>query len=141
MERVVSDASVIVKWFIEEEYSDKALELRNKHINGEISIIAPELLYYEVLNALKYSRLFELEELKLAALSLSNYGIKLYSLKGRLAENTVEIAVERNITVYDAAYVALAINLDTVLYTADEKLIQKLGEKYENVVIHISKIP
>ena len=28
MERVVSDASIVVKWFIDEEYSDKALKLR-----------------------------------------------------------------------------------------------------------------
>ena len=141
MEKVVSDASVIVKWFIEEEYSDKALKLRDMHVNGEIVIVAPELLPFEVLNALKYSNLFGKEELKNAALSLSSYGIELYSLKGMLAEKTVEIAVENDITIYDASYIALADTLNMKLYTADQKLIRKLGEKYKKITIHISKVP
>lgn len=140
MEKVVSDASVIVKWFIEEEHSDKALKLRDMHVNGEVSIAAPELMPFEVLNALKYSGLFELDELKAAAISLSSYGIELYSLKGELAERAVEIAVEKDITVYDAVYLALANELSTVLYTADEKLIRKVGREYGDIVVHISKI-
>lgn len=141
MERVVSDASVIVKWFIQEEYSDKALKLRDMHINGEIYLAAPELLPFEVLNALKYSRLFNLEELKMAAISLSSYGIELYSLRGKLAQKTMEIAVRKGITVYDAAYIALAQELNTNLYTADEKLIRKTGKEYSKIILHISKIP
>lgn len=140
MEKVVSDASVIVKWFIEEEHSDKALKLRDMHVNGEVSIASPELMPFEVLNALKYSGLFELDELKAAAISLSSYGIELYSLKGELAERAVEIAVEKDITVYDAVYLALASELSTVLYTADEKLIRKVGREYGDIVVHISKI-
>ena len=38
---VVVDASVIVKWFVEEEGSDKSLKLRDRYIEGEIRIIAP----------------------------------------------------------------------------------------------------
>jgi len=140
MERVVSDASVVVKWFIQEEYSDKALKLRDMHVNGEVYLAAPELLPFEVLNALKYSGLFSLEELKMAAISLSSYGIELYSLRGELAQKTVEIAVKENITVYDAAYIALAQELNTIFYTADEKLIKKMGEEYSKIMFHISKI-
>lgn len=138
MERVVGDASVVVKWFIEEEYSDKALELRDMHVNGEVHVAAPELLPFEVLNALRYSRLFSLEELKIAAASLSSYGIELHSLKGKLADRAVEIAVEKGITVYDAAYVALAQELGTVLYTADEELIGKIGDL--KILLHISML-
>lgn len=141
MEKLVSDASVIVKWFIEEEYSDKALKLRDMHVNGEIIIAAPELLLFEVLNALKYSDLFKEEELKSAALSLSSYGIELFSLRGKLIEKTVEIAVEKDVTIYDASYVALAATLNTKLYTADQKLVEKLGQKYKKIVLHISQVP
>jgi len=141
MEKLVSDANVVVKWFIEEEYSDKALKLRDMHVNGERLIAAPELLPFEVLNALKYSNLFKKEELKNAALSISSYGIELHPLRGKLAEKTVEIAIEKDITIYDASYVALAITLNTKLYTADQKLIEKLGQKYKKTVLHISQIP
>lgn len=140
MEKLVSDANVVVKWFIEEEHSDKALKLRDMHVNGEILIAAPELLPFEILNTLKYSNLFKKEELKNAALSISSYGIELHPLRGKLAEKTVEIAVEKDITIYDASYIALAITLNTKLYTADRKLIEKLGQKYKKTVLHISQI-
>ncbi len=140
MEQIVSDASIIVKWFIQEKHSDKALKLRDMHVNGEIQIAAPELLPFEVLNALKYSRLFTLEELKKATISLSSYGIRLYPLKGELAEKTVEISIKKDITIYDASYIALALKLKTILYTADEKLIRKIGKEYAKNILHISEI-
>lgn len=138
MERLVSDASVVVKWFIEEEHTGEALRLRDMHVNGEILLAAPELLLFEVLNALKYSGLFGREELKDAAISLSNYRVELHHLVGLLAERTVEIAVDENITVYDASYVALATILNTKMYTADRKLVEKLSQKYS--VYHISQV-
>lgn len=127
---VVVDASVVVKWFVEEEGSDKALRLRDKYIDGEISIIAPELMIFEVLNALYYKRLFSESEMKEISEALEAYSFTLYSLKGEYAEKTVETAVENGITIYDASYVALAMIRDTYLYTADEKLIEKLKGEY-----------
>ncbi len=32
---VVVDTSVVIKWFVEEEYSDRVILLRNKYIEGE----------------------------------------------------------------------------------------------------------
>ena len=55
---VVIDASVIVKWFVAEKGSDYALKLRDMYISGEIKIAAPELLLYEVLNAVQHKGLF-----------------------------------------------------------------------------------
>ena len=127
---VVVDASVVVKWFVEEEGSDKALRLRDKYIDGEISIIAPELIIFEVLNALYYKRLFSESEMKEISEALEAYSFTLYSLKGEYAEKTIETAVENGITIYDASYVALAMIKDTYMYTADEKLIEKLKEEY-----------
>jgi len=50
----VVDASVVVKWFVEEENSSKAIEIRDKYVNAELKLIAPEILLFEVLNALFY---------------------------------------------------------------------------------------
>lgn len=138
MVKVVSDASVVVKWFIQEKESEKALKLRDMHVSGQLDIAAPELLFFEVLNALKSSRLFSEEELKTAANSLLNYRVELRPLNKQLAEKTVEIAVQTNLTIYDAAYVALALDLDTVLYTADGKIVETAGEKYSGRVLHVS---
>ena len=121
-EKVVVDASVIVKWFLEEEFSDEALRLRNDHIRGIIAIAVPSLLEYEVLNALKYSGVYSLEELKEIGIALNKYGFEVYELEGKLKELTIKIAVKNNITIYDASYIALATHLNTTLYTSDKEL-------------------
>ena len=89
---------------------------------------APSLLPYEVLNALKYSAAFGEDELKEVAESLDGFQLTLHSLSGALASRAVEISMRRGITIYDACYVALARQLKTSVYTADETLIRKAGD-------------
>ena len=55
-QKKIIDASIIVKWFSEEENTKEALEIRKAHINGEITVVIPELAFIEVLNALKYKK-------------------------------------------------------------------------------------
>jgi len=38
MEKVVADASVIVKWFVDEIYSENARKLRDEYINGTLNL-------------------------------------------------------------------------------------------------------
>ena len=90
-----------------------------------MNIAAPSLLPYEVLNALKYSGAFGEEELKEIAEILEDFQINLFNLQDKLAAKSVEIAMRKGLTIYDASYLALAQILDTTLYTADEKLIRK----------------
>jgi len=132
----VVDASVVVKWFVEEEYSREARLLRNAYVDGLLDISVPSLLYYEVLNALKYSGGFGEDELKEVAKTLVDFQFTEYSLTGQYALRTIEYAMRKGITIYDAAYVALAETLNTTLYTADEKLIKKIGRP--ELVKHIS---
>ena len=134
--KAVVDASVVVKWFIEEEYSREARLLRDAYRDGLIDLIAPSLLPYEVLNALKYSNVFGEEELKEIAHILDDFQITLYSIEGRLSELSVEIAYRKGVTIYDAAYVALAVESEAPLYTADEKLLRKT--RSTGLVRHIS---
>ncbi|MEM3995420.1 MAG: type II toxin-antitoxin system VapC family toxin, partial [Thermofilum sp.] len=94
MLEAVVDASVVVKWFVEEEGSDRALEVRDRYVSGELKLIAPELLPFEVLNALYYKRLFTVEELKSAAEALDAFFFELYPLRGDYAKLALEVAHE-----------------------------------------------
>ncbi len=123
--QIIADASVIVKWFVEEEYSTEARILQDAYINGLIDIAVPSLLHYEVLNALKYSNAFGEDELKQISQILDDFQFNIYPLTGNYAEKTVEIAMRKGITIYDASYVALSLLLSSNLYTADEKLLRK----------------
>jgi len=118
----VVDASVIVKWFVEEEGTKEALGVRDAHIEGSVKIIAPELLPFEVLNALHFKRLFKASELGEIAEALEAYSFELRPLRGDYARRTLEVASESRLTVYDASYVTLAEMEGAEFVTADAKM-------------------
>ncbi len=131
------DARIIVKWYVQEVDSDKALVLRDKHVNGELQLAAPVLISYESLNALKYTGLYSSKELKELAVSIQNYGISLYGFERKTAEWTMEAAEKINVTVYDGSYLGLAMNLGTEFITADQKLIDRLEGDYAKLARHL----
>ena len=133
--KVVLDSSIIVKWFLKELYSEEAIKVRNDYVQRKISIAVPSLLIYEVLNALRYSGVYSEEGLKEICLALNKYGFEIHDIEGDLKSKVVEIAYRHIITVYEASYVALAMKLKTVLYTADDELL----EKFPKIARHIRK--
>ncbi len=126
--KVVVDASVVVKWFVEEEYTREALMLRDAYREGLVDLIAPSLLPYEVLNALKYSGAFGEDELKDIAGILDSLQITLYDIEGDYSAETVKVAMRKGLSIYDASYVALAVIERAMLYTADEKLLRRISD-------------
>ena len=136
-EVLILDASVAIKWFTHEPLREKALVIRDKHARGEASLEAPSLLYYEVANALRYNPRFGIKEVASAVRALENLAIVIHEFKGEVASRAVEIAYTYGITVYDAAYVALAMMRDATLYTANKEVVAKVSA--ENVK-HLSEV-
>ena len=134
---IVIDANVIVKWFIDENDSDKAEIIKELFINEKINIVVPSLLYYEVLNALKYSKLFRLDELNLVGESIENYGFDFIVIKDEIREKMVEIAINHDISIYDASYIALAEKFNAQLITADEKISKKLPKDLKLLISNL----
>jgi predicted nucleic acid-binding protein len=128
--KLVIDANVLIKLYVPEVLSQKADSLFRDAENRRIDLIAPDLIYPETGNILwKKQRLKELsrpdvKEITEAILSLPLVvePVKL------LLPLAVDIAIGYNITVYDAAYVALATVYKTALITADKKLVDTLSK-------------
>lgn len=137
---IVIDASIVVKWFIEEIDSDKARLLRDKFIDGKIELTVPSLLYFEVLNALKYSKLFDPSELNDAGESLENYGFKVITIKNEIRKHMIKVAVDQKLSIYDASYLGLSIGLGIIFCTADEKIIKKLPSTLKKSVKSLKEI-
>jgi len=125
---VVVDASVAVKWFNREEYSDLADQLKNKHVKGELTLSAPVLIIFEVANALRYSPDLGVNDVKEVMNDLLDLQIALYSPDKGWIEGVVETAYAYGITIYDACYIALSKNLKAITYTADEKLLERVND-------------
>jgi predicted nucleic acid-binding protein len=119
-EDLVIDASVAVKWFTEEAGTSAAVRLRDSHIAGRVNLVAPDLLFYEVLNALRYKGVAE-DILKGYVQDLVDLQMDLIPPNQHLMEKTVLNSLRFDLTVYDAAYLTLAHLLGSKLVTADKK--------------------
>ena len=128
MNRLVIDASVAVKWYTLEENRDKAQKIMQAHIDGELALTAPTLLAYEVINALRYNPSLTPEDQEKAAAALFLMGIELKPPTQELMMKATQLANRYNTTIYDAVYLALAIQQDTTLVTADKGLAEKAQE-------------
>ncbi len=126
VKEIVIDASVAVKWFNPEKLSHEALELRNKHVKNKIHFYAPELLLYEVINALRWNSEFNEGDILKASKSLIDLMIIYQNLP---LEKAVKLAYQYGLTIYDSAYIALANNLGGILVTADDKLYKQAQDE------------
>jgi len=136
----VADASVIVKWFVDEEYTKQAMMLRKSYIDGRLDIACPNLLPHEVLNALRYNPEFGQEQVRIASAALEKYQLLLYPILGELAALCIKNSFEYGISLYDSSYLSLAEHLDAMLYTADERVLEKVGESSGKRFMHISDL-
>ena len=123
----VVDASLAVKWLIEEENSDKATALVRYLDREGTRLAAPYLMPTEVTNVL-HRRVLRGDISVGTAASLLQYlmavGVELHELP-ELHTRALELAsVLQQGAVYDAHYLALAETLDCELWTADEKFLR-----------------
>lgn len=140
MDQIVIDANVITKWYIKEEHSAKAEILRERFVNREFEIILSPPYKFEVLNALKYSNLYSKSELNSIGESLESYGFTVISIQNKIRENTVNISMDFDLTIYDASYVALAREMSCSFCTADTKIKKKLPKKLKKIVIDLKEL-
>ena len=130
MERIVVDASVVVKWFVPEKDTGKALKLRDLYVRGDVELLSPTLLYYEVSNALRYHPYYRLTETQLLRIvkTLKDMQITVEPTAETWL-NAFKLSLSEEIDVYDAVYMAMALSFDGKLITSDRRLVEKLGGK------------
>ena len=122
---MVIDASVILKWFIEENDSSKATAIKNNHITGLHTITIPDIAIYEVGNALRYKSEFSVREVARCLEDLYALSLDIIVPYPDIVYLVTEISRQNNITFYDAFYVALAKELGLKFITADRQLYEK----------------
>jgi predicted nucleic acid-binding protein len=124
-EEKVIDASVAMKWFVEEEGSDRALRLRGGHLDGSAILIAPDLMVHEVANALRYRPGFKHDDASSVIADIYKLQIDLFPPSRELVTRWLELAYKYDLTVYDACYLGLGELLGIEVVTADKAFHQK----------------
>lgn len=136
MSAFVLDTSVAVAWYLPEEFATQARAFRDRLLAGKVQLLAPSLHYWELANVLRtYVRRGEIEpdlaseifELHLdAPLEVAEPD------KGRV----LATALEYEATAYDAVYIALALEHDIPLLTAERTTrpwVVRLGDRARNL--------
>ncbi|MCL0094554.1 type II toxin-antitoxin system VapC family toxin [Dehalococcoidales bacterium] len=124
-EQLVVDANIVAKLYLRDErYTDKADLLFSRFQRGEIQLIAPRLITYEVPAAIKRgaARAKAAEKTWRAAISsFESLGLVVVDDSDAKYEAT-RLAINYTCTYYDALYLLLAEDLGCRFITADETL-------------------
>ena len=126
MNSLVIDASVALKWFVEEDGSLKARKLLKDLQRGLLSVYVPQPFFFEVANFV--SRRCGADAL-LVEKSLDLFfslDFQTEAISAEFIENTVSFARRYGLTAYDASYLALADLYEVPLLTSDRKLKEKV---------------
>jgi predicted nucleic acid-binding protein len=128
MTRHIVDASVTIKWFIEEVHAEAARRL----LADSYELIVPDLWWPECGNILwKKVQRAELtaDEARLVREGLEQQVIHIFP-SVLLIEPALEIALDSSRSVYDCLYLSLALLTNCQLVTADRRLFNALQGTY-----------
>lgn len=129
MEEVIVDTSLAVKWFVEEENSDKALGLLKNYKEGQIKIIVPEIIALELANALFFGAGFEGNILKKSLEAFYLFDFPTVNLEEDIILGASKYMEKFKIAIYDAIFIYLADLKKIPLITADIKHHKKTYSK------------
>lgn len=122
----VLDASVIMKWFVEEKDAEKALIFRDKYEAGIFELCCPDLLLFEISNIMSFKRSITKEEIIEALNTILDLEIEIVAPTLELLNDAVSLSREKSISVYDSSYIVLSKKMDYQFITADDKLYSKV---------------
>jgi predicted nucleic acid-binding protein len=125
--KVVIDASVAIKWTfpeINEQLTREAVDLLQKYTVGALRIIVADIFWAEIGNVLwkgvrreRWSR----DAARIAAIATRSRAFPTVS-SSELLHDALAIAINHDRSVYDSLYLALAVQANCDLITADERL-------------------
>jgi predicted nucleic acid-binding protein len=124
MTTLVVDASVALKWFIPEAGHEHAETL----LDSKFSLLAPDLLWTEVANVIWKLRRREQLSIDQARGIVDQFDTMPVTLieSRTLLGTATSLAIETDRTVYDALYLAVALEHGCRMITADERFARSL---------------
>ena len=136
-EALVLDASVIVKWFCEEEYTDIALRIRDRFFGGELKVVVSELMFYEVSNAIRYTGMLSMEEKLELVGDMFSMDFDVVTSNKEILSEAMKSALDTDTTIYDNVYLAVGRFKRCNLITADRAFRDKINT---NEVVFIGEL-
>ncbi len=120
MARLVIDSSVVIKWYVAEEYQAPATAIRDRYREGNLDLLVPDLFYAEIGNIVWKKRLTQ----GLAVADARRIIDAVLTLplevtpNSQLSTEAYHLAEEHGRTVYDSLYLALALSVECQFVSA-----------------------
>jgi predicted nucleic acid-binding protein len=115
---MIIDANVAFKWLVDEELSENAARLLRRS-----DLMAPTILDLEVLQALTRrfrQRLLDRESVRMAVEGLGEAPLERIEWSS-VDDTALHLSLDLRATYVDCLYLALAIDLDDIMVTADQR--------------------
>lgn len=139
MATYVVDATVFVRWFIDQAGYEHAREVRNRFLAGDDGLVAPDFVRVELSNVLRKKAyvpgLLTREELLSACRALDDLDVDLRPLDADAIERAAGLAADRSMSIYDAVYADLALTLGLPLLTGDARSARAVAGVVPTVVL------
>ena len=136
MKELVLDTSVAVAWYLPEDFSAAARTWQQSLLAEQIALFAPSLHFWEFANVLRsYVSRREIDE----ALATEIYELHLEAPIAAVEPERASVlsaAFEYRATAYDAVYIAICLERDLALLTAEKSTtpwVVKLAHRAELV--------
>lgn len=122
-ERVIVDASIALSWVLPMESPHQTIALRNRAAeNPSMELLVPPTFWYEVSNSLwvsiRRSRINHDDAMAFLEM-LAEFRFELWTPN---PGDCVSLALFNNMSAYDCAYLALATDTGSTLWTVDRQL-------------------
>jgi predicted nucleic acid-binding protein len=136
MDRLVIDASVAIKWFVTEPFSNQARQVLTAYEEGHVVLHAPDILISEFANTIWKKQLFQGLTAPDAKEILAAFRKLEFTLTSGLSlvEDAYQLAITNRRSFYDSLYLALSIRQNCNLVTADERLVNAVSASHSQVV-------
>ncbi|MCP4666609.1 MAG: type II toxin-antitoxin system VapC family toxin [Deltaproteobacteria bacterium] len=132
MIELLIDASVVLKWYLmDEECCQEAQSLLERHVSGDLALLAPTILPYEVLNALLVAQRMGRIPNDVTETAFSGF----LELEIDFLDPFVDypeiltLAHAYHRSVYDASYISLAKKNNIDFVTGDKRLFNAVKDQ------------
>ncbi len=126
---VIVDTSIVYKWITEEDsdINSPVLKLLHQFLEGKENILAPNIILYELANALSTKTNLTFKEIEQAWNLFQTLNLNVISPSLKFIRNSMKFSKKYHVSVYDASFAVLALEKNCILFTADSKFVKEIN--------------
>lgn len=136
---IIIDASIAGKFILHEEQYLEVRGIFEKHLQKTEEILVPDLIFYEITNALATKSAIHINKVIKSINQLYKYDLNIYHPTKMDMNKAARFAKKYSVSVYDAIYAVLAKEKRCNLITADEKFVNQVKLSFVKFYLGSSK--